>query len=105
MLRIAQPNTVGQKCDPVRGQEAHLRGQLSSLLEPIIKLTSQLLFEKDNQLTRSQTVFCSAKAKDIDTDLPGDRFRRAVEGGDRIREARAVHVNEHFTATRKFTNC
>src|SRR5712691_11343982 len=104
MLGVAQPNTISQESDPGRGPKAHLRGQLSRLLEPIIKLASQLLFKEDNQLTRGQAVFCSAEAEHIDTNLPGDRSRRTVESRNRIREARAVHVHKHFAATREFTD-
>ena len=67
---------------------------MAGLFDAIIELSTQFFFEKDDQLARGRTVFCSTETKDIDAALPGDRFRRTTESCDGVGKAGPVHVDK-----------
>ena len=59
------------------------------------------LLEKDNKLARTSPVFCSTEAKNIDTHLPADFFRRTAQRRDSVCESRAIHLDEKGTFPRE----
>ena len=68
---------------------------MSALLCPVIEIGAALLVEENDKFTCGETVLRPAEAKDFHASSPGDFFRRAAKCRDRIRKARAVHMQQH----------
>src|SRR5437868_181953 len=77
---------------------------MPALLGAVIKFTRQFLVEKNYELAGSGAVFRSPKTKNVHPGFPRDRFRRALEGCDGVREARPVHMNEKRMLVGKLAN-
>src|SRR3546814_14513174 len=51
--------------------------------------------EKDERLGHHRAIFCEAKGQRVDPGAPRHVGGRAAEEGDRIGEARAIHMELH----------
>ena len=95
---IAQPGAIGQKPDPRRREEPHLRCKLARLLASVVELGCERLIEEDDRFPCCQTVLYIPKAEHVDAGLPGDVLGRDLKGRKRIGETGAIHVNPQSQA-------
>ena len=69
---VAQPGAVLQHADPLRAEEAHLRGELAGLLAAVVELPGELPVEEDDGLGGVHAVLGAAEAEHVDARAPGE---------------------------------
>ena len=82
-------------------QQAHLGQQMAAALAAELEVARQLGIEEDHGLGRHRAVLGGAEAQHVDARLPRQLGRRAADEGQRIGEARAVHVQLQPMAMRR----
>ncbi|CAM2155906.1 hypothetical protein PT2222_350037 [Paraburkholderia tropica] len=92
VTRVAQPQIVVQIRVHLRGKKAHLREQMARALAAIAHFGGQRRVEQYDGFGGEHAVFRRAERERVDARFPCHLGGRAAERDERVREARAIHV-------------
>ena len=95
MPRALLPEIAGEQGVKLRGDEAHLGGELHALLAQIQEVVGQLLVEENHGFCSHRAVFCSAEGEHVHSQVPRGLPQGLSQAGGGVGDAGAVHVQEH----------
>ena len=99
---VREPQIVAQQRLELRGDEAHLGGQLHPLFAgERQRVDRRMVLRKDDRLPEHRAVLRAAERAHVDPGLDEHRAQVDPERGDRVRDARAVDMEQQPARARR----